>query len=101
MLVQRRGRGCLSRGMTNRFALGAAALVLAGCASEHVISHSAAPVLPYPLTARVEVVDDYHGVKVADPHRWLEDDNSAETKAWVDVQNKLAFAYLAQIPQQA
>ncbi len=87
--------------MTNRFALGAAALVLAGCATEHFISHSAAPALPYPPTARVEVVDDYHGTKVADPYRWLEDDNSAETKAWVEAQNKVTFAYLAQIPERA
>src|SRR5229473_5693916 len=87
--------------MTNRLALGAAALVLAGCATEHFISHSVAPALAYPPTARVEVVDDYHGTKVADPYRWLEDDNSAETKAWVDAQNKVTFAYLAQIPERA
>jgi prolyl oligopeptidase len=44
-------------------------------------------------------VDEYHGVKVADPYRWLEDDNSAETKAWVEEQNKVTFGYFAQIPE--
>ena len=38
--------------------------------------------LAYPATAKQDVVDDYHGVKVADPYRWLEDDNAAATKAW-------------------
>jgi prolyl oligopeptidase len=37
---------------------------------------------------------------VADPYRWLEDDNSADTRAWVEAQNKVTFAYLAQIPQR-
>ena len=57
--------------------------------------------LTYPNTAKVEVVDDYHGTKIVDPYRWLEDDNSAETKAWVEAQNKVTFGYLEKIPQRA
>lgn len=55
----------------------------------------------YPKTKKVEQIDDYHGVKVSDPYRWLEDDNSAETKTWVEAQNKVTFAYLNQIPERA
>jgi len=56
----------------------------------------AAPV--YPVTKRVEQVDDYFGTKVEDPYRWLEDDTSDEVKQWVDAQNKVTFAYLDNIP---
>jgi len=52
----------------------------------------------YPVTKKVDVVDDYHGTKVADPYRWLEDDYSDETKAWVIEQNKVTFSYLESIP---
>jgi prolyl oligopeptidase len=44
------------------------------------------------------VVDDFYKTKVADPYRWLEDENSQETKDWVASQNKLTFGYLDQIP---
>ena len=57
--------------------------------------------LSYPPTHKGDVVDDFFGTKVADPYRWLEDDNSPETKAWVEAQNKVTFAYLDQIPQRA
>jgi prolyl oligopeptidase len=56
--------------------------------------------LSYPVAKKVDQTDDYHGTKVADPYRWLEDANSAETKAWVDAENKVTQSYLAQIPQR-
>ena len=51
----------------------------------------------YPETKALKQVDDYHGVKVDDPYRWLEDDNSKETKTWVESQNKVTNQFLAQI----
>ena len=57
--------------------------------------------IEYPQTRKVEQSDDYHGTKISDPYRWLEDDNSAETKAWVEAQNKVTFDYLNQIPERA
>lgn len=57
--------------------------------------------ITYPKTNKVEQTDDYHGTKVSDPYRWLEDDNSAETKAWVEAQNKVTFDYLNRIPERA
>ncbi len=53
--------------------------------------------IAYPETRRVDLVEEYHGRKVADPYRWLEDDNSDETAAWVAAQNKLTFDYLSRI----
>lgn len=56
--------------------------------------------LKYPETQKVNQIDIYHGVEVADPYRWLEDPDSAETKAWVEAQNQVTFNYLSQIPQR-
>lgn len=56
------------------------------------------PRLRYPETRKVDHVDTYHGVQVADPYRWLEDDNSADTAKWVEEQNKVTFGYLETIP---
>ena len=53
---------------------------------------------PYPVTNKVDQTDDYFGTVVKDPYRWLEDDNSEETGAWVEAQNKVTFGYLEQIP---
>ncbi|TMI62622.1 MAG: S9 family peptidase [Bacteroidetes bacterium] len=52
----------------------------------------------YPETKKVDTVTNYHGMLVADPYRWLEDDRSQETKEWVTAQNKVTFDYLNQIP---
>ena len=54
--------------------------------------------LTYPVSRKVNQVDNYHGTHVADPYRWLEDPDSKETAAWVEAQNKLTFGYLNQIP---
>ena len=54
--------------------------------------------LQYPETRKAAQTDDYFGTAIADPYRWLEDDNSAETAAWVEAQNKVTFGYLAKIP---
>ena len=57
--------------------------------------------MQYPETRKDDQVDDYHGTKVADPYRWLEDDNSAETLEWVDAQNQVTRSYLEQIPYRS
>ena len=56
--------------------------------------------LKYPETAREGVVDNYHGTEIADPYRWLEDDNSERTAAWVKAQNEVTFGYLNSLPQR-
>jgi prolyl oligopeptidase len=56
--------------------------------------------LEYPKARKQDQVDDYHGVKVADPYRWLENADSEETKAWVEAENKVTFAFLNTIPER-
>jgi prolyl oligopeptidase len=62
---------------------------------------TAAP-LHYPQTATVDQVDDYHGVSVRDPYRWLEEDvrESPRVEQWVEAENKVTFDYLATIPER-
>lgn len=55
----------------------------------------------YPESKRMDQIDDYHGTKVADPYRWLEDTDSDETRAWVASQNKATYSYLDEIPARA
>ncbi len=54
--------------------------------------------LKYPITKKIDHTDEYFGTKVADPYRWLENDKSDETAAWVAEQNKVTYNYLEQIP---
>jgi len=54
--------------------------------------------IEYPVTKKGDVVDTYFGTEVPDPYRWLEDDRSEETAAWVKEQNKVTFGYLEAIP---
>jgi prolyl oligopeptidase len=65
------------------------------------VAHAQSPALQYPATRRGEQVDDYHGTRVADPYRWLEDVASPETRAWIDAQNALTRSYLDAIPERS
>jgi len=60
--------------------------------------HSTGQKLQYPHAEKVDQVDTYFGLKVADPYRWLEDENSPATREWVEAENKVTFAYLEKIP---
>ena len=77
----------------------AALAIVAGCRTSE--KAPAVKRLAYPTTQKVNHVDDYNGVKVADPYRWLEDDNAPATKEWVEAENKVTFGYLEQIPERA
>jgi prolyl oligopeptidase len=55
-------------------------------------------VVKYPLTNKVDTVDNYFGTKVADPYRWLENDTSVATAEWVKAENAVTNDYLKQIP---
>ncbi|MRS60365.1 prolyl oligopeptidase family serine peptidase [Larkinella terrae] len=72
--------------------------LLAEIAGSMAQSNSVSSMLKYPQTRKTDQIDEYHGTKVADPYRWLEDDRSAETGAWVKAQNAVTFGYLEQIP---
>ena len=77
--------------MTLLLVLASVVLAFAACQKE-------AARLTYPVTKKVDQVDDYFGTKVADPYRWLEDDNAEEVLAWVEAQNAVTFGYLETIP---
>jgi prolyl oligopeptidase len=79
--------------MKNWMLAGLAALSLAACNQNKTPQIS----LTYPETKKVDTVDVYFGTEVPDPYRWLEDDRSQETGAWVKAQNEVTFGYLANI----
>jgi len=54
----------------------------------------------YPKAKKVDAVDTYHGVKVPDPYRWLEDPDTPEAKAWIEAENKITFGFLESIPER-
>lgn len=70
-------------------------ILFVGCKSE---PKNETITVNYPTTKKVDTVDNYFGTDVQDPYRWLEDDRSAETEAWVKEQNAATFGYLDKIP---
>ena len=54
--------------------------------------------LDYPIAKKVDVVDDYHGTKVADPYRWLENADAEDTRAWVEAENKITYEFIRTSP---
>jgi prolyl oligopeptidase len=64
-------------------------------------SLSLAQSLQYPAARKTEQTDTYHGVRVSDPYRWLEDDRSEEVAQWVKAENEVTFSYLDKIPYRA
>ncbi|MBX9581222.1 MAG: S9 family peptidase, partial [Gemmataceae bacterium] len=84
--------------LTTRWAAAVAAVLTATAA---VPAQEKLPV-KYPQTKAGDQVDDYHGTKVPDPYRWLEDDvrTSKDVAAWVEAENKVTEAYLNSIPER-
>ena len=76
-------------------------LLLSGAAAAQYTQTAAIKPLPYPQTRTVDTVTTYFGTKVPDPYRWLENDQAADTKAWVQAENRVTQNYLAQIPFRA
>lgn len=71
--------------------------ILAGC--KKMTDQSALETVEYPEVYQdSSIIENYHGTTISDPFRWLEDDNSDETKAWVQKQNDVSFSYLESIP---
>ncbi len=79
-----------------------AAALAAACAGVLALQGFAAqpPSGDYPESRKEDKVDEYHGVKVPDPYRWLEDSDTDETRSWIGDQNKLTFAFLDKIAER-
>ena len=79
----------------------AAALLAAAPASSAVPPSPATPTVRPPETRKGDDADDFFGTRVADPYRWLEDPDSAETRSWVEAQNAATQAWLAGVPERS
>lgn len=73
-------------------------MVIGVAATQMMQAQNTAMELKYPETRKGNVSENYFGTEVKDPYRWLEDDRSKETEAWVGSQNEVTFDYLNQIP---
>jgi prolyl oligopeptidase len=80
--------------------LGHAAVLVSAMSLQAAIAQQCPDGVPmtYPVSKTVDQVDTYHGTKVADPYRWLEDSSSAATQEWIAAQNQLTQSYLSEIP---
>jgi prolyl oligopeptidase len=76
-------------------------LIVVGALASATAAPAAPPTLNYPAAARGAVVDDYHGTKVADPYRWMEDLDAPATRTWVTAEAKIAQNYFAGIGERA
>ncbi|QDO93251.1 S9 family peptidase [Formosa sediminum] len=72
--------------------------LLNACKNEQELKKNKNQIVNYPITKIIDTVNTYFGVEVKDPYRWLEDDRSPETEAWVREENKITYAYLDKIP---
>ncbi len=75
--------------------------LLAACSSNPATPQAGPVAAPPPETAREAVLEDYHGTQVADPYRWLEDQDGERTQAWVTAQNQVSQKVLAAIPRRS
>ncbi|MEY2908956.1 MAG: hypothetical protein RLZZ602_1479, partial [Pseudomonadota bacterium] len=76
-------------------------LALSACSTDTNQNQvSEATLKPYPETRQDPVIDTYFGTLIEDPYRWLEDDRSAATEAWVKAQNNVTYDYLEQLPHR-
>lgn len=66
-----------------------------------MVSAVPAQKIEYPKPRRVDQVDVFHGVKVADPYRWMEESDTPEWNEWIAAQNKITDAYIKSVPQRA
>jgi prolyl oligopeptidase len=73
-------------------------LVTLACLTISLTASAQGEKIIYPKTKKVDQKDNYFGTLVADPYRWLEDDNAPETAEWVKAQNEVTFSYLSKLP---
>ena len=76
------------------------ATLAAGCDAANEVKPNTKPMVGYPETHQIAVVDEYCDTSITDPYQWLEDDHSNVTKAWMDVQNAVTFCYLKELPRR-